>query len=174
MSTDTPKGTAAPKLSAVETIKQESGFLFGTIGEELTSDADHFDKDSLQLLKFHGSYQQDDRDLRTKAKKLGLDKQYSMMLRSRIPAGIMTAAQFIAHLDLCDSIGNTTMKLTTRQAIQLHGIVKGDLKTAISTINRVGLSTLAACGDVNRNVMCCPAKRASGPHQEMQSLAHTL
>ncbi|XZE56425.1 NADPH-dependent assimilatory sulfite reductase hemoprotein subunit [Planctomycetaceae bacterium SH139] len=174
MSTDTPQGTAAPKLSAVETIKQESGFLFGTLGEELKSDSDHFDKDSIQLLKFHGSYQQDDRDLRTKAKKLGLDKQFSMMLRSRIPAGIMTAAQFIAHLDLCDSIGNATMKLTTRQAIQLHGIVKGDLKTAISTIHRVGLSTLAACGDVNRNVMCCPAKRASGPHQEMQSLAHTL
>lgn len=164
MSTDTPK------LSPVELIKAESNFLRGTIGEELRSDVDHFDKDSIQLLKFHGTYQQDNRDDRSANKAEGGGKAYSMMLRSRIPGGIMTSDQFIAHLDLCDTLGNATMKLTTRQTIQLHGILKSDLKKTIARINEVGLSTLAACGDVNRNVMCCPAKRTGTVHAQMQQL----
>lgn len=173
MSTDTPNSSAA-KLSAVEEIKDKSRFLLGTIGEELKEDIDHFDKDSIQLLKFHGSYQQDDRDSRSKAKSAGGGKAFSMMLRSRIPAGIMTSDQFIAHLDLCDEFGNATMKLTTRQSIQLHGIPKSDLKATIRRINDIGLSTLAACGDVNRNVMCCPAKRSDAVHNEMQAFAYEL
>lgn len=173
MSTDTPKGSPA-KLSAVEEIKEQSRFLLGTIGQELAEEIDHFAKDSIQLLKFHGSYQQDDRDARGGGKAAGGGKAYSMMLRSRIPAGLMTSDQFIAHLDLCDQFGNATMKLTTRQAIQLHGILKGDLKATIRRINDIGLSTLAACGDVNRNVMCCPAKRSDAVHNAMQAFAHEL
>lgn len=169
MSTDTPEKTVEAKLSAVEGIKIESRYLRGTIGRELTEPTDQFDKDSQQLLKFHGSYQQDDRDTRGKD-----GKAYSMMLRSRIPGGLMTSAQFIAHLDLCDEFGNATMKLTTRQAIQLHGILKGNLKPTIRRINDIGLSTLAACGDVNRNVMCCPAKRTDAVHNEIQQLAYTI
>jgi sulfite reductase (ferredoxin) len=179
MSTDTPQSKTtgedpSVKLSAVEEIKEQSRFLFGTIGQELREDVDHFNKDNIQLLKFHGSYQQDDRDARLAAKKEGGGKAFSMMLRSRIPAGIMTSDQFVAHLDLCDQFGNATMKLTTRQSIQLHGIPKGDLKATIRRINDVGLSTLSACGDVNRNVMCCPAKRTDRVHNQMQKLAYDL
>ena len=162
--------TDAPKLNPVELIKEESNFLRGTIGEELRSDLDHFDKDSIQLLKFHGTYQQDNRDDRAASKSEGGGKAFSMMLRSRIPGGIMSSDQFIAHLDLCDTLGNSTMKLTTRQTIQLHGVLKSDLKKTIARINEVGLSTLAACGDVNRNVMCCPAKRTDKVHAQMQQL----
>lgn len=174
MSTETPSGSATPKLSAVEAIKDSSNFLRGTIGRELREETDHFDKDNIQLLKFHGTYQQDDRDARGAAKGEGGGKSFSMMLRSRIPGGIMTSQQFIAHLDLCDTFGNSTMRLTTRQAIQLHGILKGDLKATIRRINEVGLSTLAACGDVNRNVMCCPAKRSDKVHHTIQAMAYTL
>lgn len=134
--------TDAPKLNPVELIKEESNFLRGTIGEELRSDLDHFDKDSIQLLKFHGTYQQDNRDDRAASKSEGGGKAFSMMLRSRIPGGIMSSDQFIAHLDLCDTLGNSTMKLTTRQTIQLHGVLKSDLKKTIARINEVGLSTL--------------------------------
>jgi len=162
------------KLSPVEGIKVESRYLRGTLARELKEETDQFEKESIQLLKFHGSYQQDDRDSRAKTRGEGSGKSFSMMLRSRIPGGLMTSAQLLEHLDLCDQVGNATMKLTTRQAIQLHGILKGDLKKTIRRIHDVGLSTLAACGDVNRNVMCCPAKRTSGVHQEIQRLTHTL
>ncbi len=162
--------TDATKLSANELLKEKSNFLRGTIGAELRSDVDHFDKDSIQLLKFHGTYQQDNRDDRAASKSEGGGKAFSMMLRSRIPGGIMSSEQFIAHLDLCDTLGNATMKLTTRQTIQLHGVLKSDLKKTIARINEVGLSTLAACGDVNRNVMCCPAKRTGPVHAQMQQL----
>lgn len=173
MSTDTPQSSSA-KLSAVEEIKDKSRFLLGSIGEELSEETDHFNKDNIQLLKFHGSYQQDDRDSRGAAKSAGGGKAFSMMLRSRIPGGIMTSDQFIAHLDLCDQFGNATMKLTTRQSIQLHGIPKHDLKATIRRINDIGLSTLAACGDVNRNVMCCPAKRTDAVHGTIQRFAYDI
>ncbi len=161
------------KLSPVELIKSESQHLRGTIGEDLASDSDQFAKPNTQLLKFHGTYQQDDRDSR--AKKDGKSgKQFSMMTRTRIPGGRLTAAQLLAHLDLCDTLGNATLKCTTRQALQLHGIVKSDLRETIRRINEVQLSTLAACGDVNRNVMCCPAPLQNAVHSEMHRLTEAL
>ncbi len=163
--------TDVTKLSAVESIKEASRFLRGTIGEEIQEPVDHFGKDNIQLLKFHGTYQQDDRDARGKGSG---GKAYSMMLRCRIPGGILSSDQFIAHLDLCDTLGNATMKLTTRQTIQLHGILKDNLKPTIARINEIGLSTLAACGDVNRNVMCCPAKRTDRVHAQMQQLCYDI
>ncbi len=166
--------TDAQKLSAVESIKQASRYLLGTIGEELQAPVDHFDKDNLQLLKFHGTYQQDNRDDRAASRGEGAGKSFSMMLRCRIPGGIMSSDQFIAHLDLCDTIGNATMKLTTRQTIQLHGILKSDLKGTIARINEIGLSTLAACGDVNRNVMCCPVKNTDPVRREIQKLCYEI
>src|SRR5690606_8578801 len=99
---------------------------------------------------------------------------YGMMLRCRIPGGILSSDQFLSILELCDTLGNSTMKLTTRQVIQLHGIPKGNLKQTIARVNQVGLSTLAACGDVNRNVMCCPAKRSGKVHNQIQQLCHDL
>lgn len=168
MSTDTPK------LSPVETIKDESNFLHGTIAEEISQPIDHFDKSNIQLLKFHGTYQQDDRDARATAKKEGGGKAYSMMVRLRIPGGRISSKQMLAQLDLCEELGNATMKVTTRQTLQLHGILKDDLRPTIKRINDIELSTLAACGDVNRNIMCCPAKRTDGIHAELEALTDAL
>ncbi len=162
------------RVNTVEKIKAESKWLAGSIADDLQSETDQFEKDNLQLLKFHGTYQQDDRDLRSELRKMGKGKAFSMMIRCRIPGGRMTAAQFIAHLDICELLGNSTMKITTRQTIQLHGVVKQDLRETIRLINSLGLSTLAACGDVNRNVMCCPAKRNDSVRQELQRLTDEL
>ena len=166
--------TDAAKLSPVEKIKADSQFLAGTIFEELAESTDHFNKEDIQLLKFHGTYQQDDRDRRAELKKAGGDKAYMMMVRCRIPGGRMTADQLLAQLDTCDTLGNATLKITTRQTLQLHGILKSDLRETIHRINAIQLSTLAACGDVNRNVMCCPAKRFDGIREEMNRFTDDL
>ncbi len=162
------------KLSPVEEIKIQSQFLRGTILEDLATDSEDFAKPNTQLLKFHGTYQQDDRDGRNKGGEGKSGKSYSMMIRTRIPGGRLTAEQMLAHLDLCDELGNATLKCTTRQALQLHGILKSDLRKTIKRINDVQLSTLAACGDVNRNVMCCPAPSNDDVHVEMRRLTDAL
>ena len=166
--------TDAPKLSPVETIKEGSDYLKGTIDQEIAGSVNHFDKSNIQLLKFHGTYQQDDRDARLTAKKTGSGKAYSMMVRLRIPGGRIRPDQMLSMLDLCERLGNATMKITTRQTLQLHGILKDDLRETISYINEIALSTLAACGDVNRNIMCCPAKRAGSIHADMEKLTDEL
>lgn len=169
------ENTAEEKLSPVEGMKTASRYLRGTIAEELAAPTDHFGKEDLQLLKFHGTYQQDDREARGGATESGKsEKAYSFMVRSRIPAGIMTSEQLLAHLDLCDEIGNTTLKVTTRQGLQLHGILKSNLRQCIKRINDVHLSTLSACGDVNRNVMACPAPYADNIRPAIQKLAYDL
>ncbi|MCA9132318.1 MAG: NADPH-dependent assimilatory sulfite reductase hemoprotein subunit, partial [Planctomycetales bacterium] len=162
------------KLSATEGIKSESRFLRGTIAEDLGNDSDEFEKSNTQLLKFHGTYQQDDRDSRNKGEGGRSGKQFSMMVRSRVPGGRLTAAQMIAQLDLCDELGNATLKCTTRQALQLHCIRKENLRQVIHRINEVQMSTLAACGDVNRNVMCCPAPLQDAVHIEMRRLTEAV
>ncbi|QDT33894.1 NADPH-dependent assimilatory sulfite reductase hemoprotein subunit [Thalassoglobus polymorphus] len=161
---------ADKKLSKVEGIKGDSQYLRGSIKEDLLSDAPQVSSDNFQLLKFHGTYQQDNRDERK-----GGSKSYSFMVRSRIPGGKVTAAQFLAELDLCDKYGNETLRITDRQGFQIHGVVKGDLKSTIRGINESKLSTLSACGDVCRNFMCCPAPHHNSPiHDEMQALAKKL
>ena len=166
--------TDAPKLSPVETIKEGSDYLKGTIGQEIADSIDHFDKSNIQLLKFHGTYQQDDRDARLTARKTGAGKAYSMMVRLRIPGGRIQSDQMLSMLDLCERLGNSTIKITTRQTLQLHGVLKDDLRETIAYINEIALSTLAACGDVNRNIMCCPAKRAGSIHEDMEKLTDVL
>jgi sulfite reductase (ferredoxin) len=163
------------KLSAVELIKDASHYLRGTIGEELRATSSHFGKEDLQLLKFHGTYQQDDREQRGGATESGKsEKQYSFMVRSRIPAGMMTAEQLLVHLDICDTIGNSTLKITTRQGLQLHGILKENLRDCMQRINHSMLTTLAACGDVNRNTMACPAPYRDKIRPAVQKLAHDI
>ena len=162
------------KLSPVEIFKIDSNYLRGSIAKELQSDTAKFDKGDVQLLKFHGTYQQDDREQRVKTDGGKSEKQHSFMVRSRIPAGIMTSEQLLAHMDLADEIGNTTVKITTRQGIQLHGIIKSDLKQCIRRINDTALSTLSACGDVNRNVMACPAPYKDSIRPVVQQLAYDL
>ncbi len=143
------------KLSKVEPIKVNSRQLRGTIAEELTGDDPHFSGDNVQLLKHHGTYQQDNRDDRG-----GGGKEWIFMVRTRVPGGKVSAAQFLAELDLCERYGNGTLRVTDRQGFQLHGVPKANLRDAIRGINETKLTTLAACGDVERNVNVLP-----GPHQ---------
>ena len=157
----TTESNAAEKQappSPVEAIKFESRGLRGGIPEFLTGDQDHFDETGKQLLKFHGSYQQDDRDARKNRKEGSTGgKFYMFMVRARIPGGLLTANQYLAIDDLAEKYANKTVRLTSRQSIQFHGIIKDGLKPTIAGLNHCLLSTLSACGDVNRNVMACPA-----------------
>jgi len=164
------------KLSKVELLKDASHQLRGTLAEELQNDKPEFSDDAATLLKHHGSYLQDDRDSR-KAKGVdgkALGKQYSCMVRTRVPGGRGTAQQFLAELDLCDKLANGTLRITSRQGFQLHGVLKGDLKESIRTINDIQLTTFAACGDVNRNVMACPAPIKSAVYEQIQELSQEL
>src|ERR1043165_4692408 len=142
---------AAQKLTHNEIIKEAIPTLAGTIGQVLSDpNADRFAEDDVQFLKFHGIYQQDDRDLRKTQKK------FIMMIRGRIPGGVMTPKQWCVFDDLAWLYGNNTLRITTRQSIQFHGVVKANLRRLVKKINESMLSTLAACGDVNRNVLAPP------------------
>ena len=143
--------TATPTLTKNELIKQGDPTLGGGIATTLLDPAtDRFHEDDEQFLKFHGIYQQDDRDLRKTGKK------YMMMIRGRIPGGVMTPAQWITFDDLATNFGNNTLRITTRQSLQFHGVLKSGLGTLVKKINESLLSTLAACGDVNRNITASP------------------
>lgn len=157
------------KLSKNEGLKEHSQFLRGTIADELAAGGGTFNEDNQQLLKFHGTYQQDNRDVRSKG------KEFIFMVRTRMPGGRVTAEQFLGELDLCDTYGNGTLRVTDRQGFQLHGVLQGDLQAAIRGINDIKLSTIAACGDVCRNFMSCPAPIRNNPvRDEMQAMAATL
>ncbi len=163
-----------PKLTKNELLKANSRQLRGTIAEELGNDADHFSGEAAKVLKHHGSYQQDDRELRNLKDEDGnpLGKSYMFMVRTRIPGGKVSAEQFLAELDLGDQFGNGTVRITTRQGFQLHGVLRNNLKETIQAINHSKLTTLAACGDVTRNVMCCPAPyKNSKVHDVLQAMA---
>ncbi len=160
--------------SKVEQIKAESQHLRGQIAEELQSERSHFSEAQIQLLKFHGTYQQEDRDARQVRKSAGAEKAYQFMVRSRIPGGALTAEQYLAEDEIADRYSNGTLRITTRQGFQLHGVLKGNLHSTIHDINEALLSTLAACGDVNRNVMGCPAPTSSGAQAKIQELAHQI
>ena len=160
-------GTSADTFSKNESIKAASNHLRGLIKEELVEDTPVFSDDSEQLLKFHGIYQQDDRDRRKEARAKGLDKHHQLMIRTRIPGGIVSADAYIAHDDISQKWANGTLRVTTRQDFQLHGVLKGDLKKSIAGINDALLTTLGGCGDVNRNVMCCPEPKADAFHEHL-------
>ncbi|MDZ8104534.1 MAG: sulfite reductase, ferredoxin dependent [Nostoc sp. DedQUE12a] len=148
-----PSPVASRKPSKVEVIKENSNFLREPVATEILEDTTHFSENAVQLLKFHGSYQQDNRDNRAK----GQEKDYQFMLRTKNPGGLVPPQLYLALDKLADDYGNHTLRATTRQGFQLHGILKKNLKTAIATIvNNLG-STLGACGDINRNVMAPPA-----------------
>ncbi|MFI5356317.1 MAG: NADPH-dependent assimilatory sulfite reductase hemoprotein subunit [Opitutales bacterium] len=143
--------TPETQVSHNEILKDQSPTLAGTLAATLADPAaDRFSDDDTQFLKFHGAYQQDDRDLRKTGKK------FQMMVRGRIPGGVMTAAQWVVFDDLATRHGNNTLRLTTRQSIQFHGVLLAGLGPLIKAVNASLLSTLAACGDVNRNVTASP------------------
>ena len=158
-----PPSSGSPKLSKVETLKRESQFLREPLATELGQDSSHFSEAAVQILKFHGSYQQDDRDSRQERRQAGLERDYRMMLRTRQPGGHMPAPLYLTLDRLADQYGYGTLRLTTRQTIQLHGILKQDLKTVIRQIIQEMGSTIATCGDINRNVMASPAPFKNKP-----------
>ncbi len=166
---------AAPKRSGTEVIKENSRALRGDIAAELQQDAPKFNDQNKQLLKFHGTYQQEDRDARKARRAEGLGKHYMFMVRCKIPGGRVTADQYLGLDALAGQYSNGTLRFTTRQGIQFHGVLKGDLKATIAGINATLLTTLGACGDVERNVMACPAPhRHDGIHEELQATAARL
>jgi sulfite reductase (ferredoxin) len=155
----TPTQPAVRKPSKVEGIKERSHFLREPLATELTLDTNYFTEDAIQILKFHGSYQQDNRDHRVR----GQEKDYSMMLRTRSPGGFIPPELYLTLDRLADTYGNGTLRATTRQGFQLHGVLKKNLKATIAAIVKSMGSTLGACGDLNRNVMAPPAPYRDRP-----------
>jgi hypothetical protein len=175
MSQNAPTTPATKPLHKNEHLKSESNFLRGNILRDLADQSTgSITEDSAQLTKFHGIYAQDDRDLRNQRRKEGREKAFSFMARVRVPGGVCTPAQWIALDALADQHANGTLKLTTRQAFQFHGILKGDLWRTINGVNRALLDTIAACGDVNRNVMCNPNPEHSALHAEVYAVANSI
>lgn len=161
-------------LSEVERIKVESLGLRGPLQEELQNDANFLTEEAKQVLKFHGSYQQEDRDQRRERKKAGLEPAYSFMIRSKLPGGAMTAEQYLLHDDITDRYGDSTLRITTRQGFQLYGVVKQDLRNTIHDLNEAMVTTFGACGDVVRNVTTCPAPLPGGNRLKVIELAKEI
>jgi sulfite reductase (ferredoxin) len=160
--------TAGP--TKFEQLKSESGHLREPLYTELGNELPNFSENAVQILKFHGSYQQDNRDNRQK----GREKDWQMMLRLRSPGGRISSDLYLAMDELADRLGNGTLRVTTRQAFQMHGVRKENLKEVIGTIVRHLGSTLAACGDINRNVMAPAAPYAKGGYPAARQLADDI
>ena len=158
--------------SDVEDIKRRSNYLRGTLAETLEDRiTGSIPEDDNRLMKFHGSYMQDDRDLRNERKKQKLEPAYQFMLRVRAAGGVVTPEQWLMMDRVAQKYANGTIRLTTRQSFQLHGVLKWNMKSTIQEVNEALLSTLAACGDVNRNVMCNPNPHQSDIHGEVYEWA---
>src|SRR5215468_11013306 len=163
------------ELSRNERIKEASEYLRGTLAEGLTEEiTGSIVEDDAQLVKFHGMYLQDDRDLRGERSAKKMEKAFSFMLRVRIPGGVLTPKQWLALDEVARIYGNGTMRLTTRQTVQLHGVIKSNLKTTLKAIDRVVLNSIAACGDINRNVMCNVLPEQSHAHKAAIDLARAI
>ena len=155
-----------------EDIKTESNYLRGTIAEGLhDTSTGAISAADQQLTKFHGTYMQDDRDLRDERKAQGLEPAYSFMIRCRLPGGVATSSQWLQMDAISSDHGNETMKLTTRQTFQFHGVVKSKLRPAMQSINKALMTTIAACGDVNRNVMCSSLPEKSAYHSDVHKIS---
>ncbi len=157
-----------PKVTHNEVIKEAIPTLAGNIAATLAANAEKFSDDDTQFTKFHGIYQQDDRDQRKSGKK------FILMVRSRIPGGVMTPKQWSVYDDLASQHGNNTLRVTTRQSIQFHGVVMSGLGPLVKSINESLLSTLAACGDVNRNVMAPPTPAYTRAREQVFEDCHRV
>jgi sulfite reductase (ferredoxin) len=158
------------KASAVEDLKRASGGLRGALGEEFANDLDHLSNESGILLKFHGAYQQDDRDLR----KAQHRKSHSFMVRVSVPGGVMTAEQYLALDALADTVADGRLRITSRGGLQYHYVGKRDLRSLMQALAAAGRSTLAACGDVVRNVVWCAAPFESDLRREVSGLVRLI
>jgi sulfite reductase (NADPH) hemoprotein beta-component len=158
-----------------EDIKAASNYLRGTIAEGLLDESTAaLSASDGQLTKFHGTYMQDDRDLRDERKAQGLEPAYSFMIRCRLPGGVATPSQWLQMDAISSAHGNETMKLTTRQTFQFHGVIKSKLRSAMRAINKALMTTIAACGDVNRNVMCSSLPELSEYHREVHAISKKI
>lgn len=163
------------ELSELERIKYESNYLRGTLVESLADPiTGSLAFADTQLSKFHGMYQQFDRDLEKERKRQKLEPAYSFLIRVRIPGGVVTPKQWLQMDWISEEYANHTLKLTTRQAFQLHGVIKSNLKKTIQAMNAELMDTIAACGDVNRNVMCHPNPAESELHAEVAETARLI
>ena len=161
--------------SDVEEIKERSNYLRGTLKESMLEPlSSGISDDDNRLMKHHGSYLQDDRDLRNERQKQKLEPAYQFMLRVRLPGGVATPAQWLVLDELADKYGNGTLKQTTRETFQMHGILKWNMKKTMQELNEVLLDTIAACGDVNRNVMCVANPYQSEIHSEVYEWSKKL
>ncbi len=160
--------------SKVEGVKKSSRHLRGKIAETMAAGATHFTEEDVTLLKFHGVYQQDDRDVRHERRKAKLEDAHMFMVRCAIPAGVLTSAQLLSLLDIADKYANGTLRVTTRQGFQFHGVLMNHLKKNIAGINKALITTLSACGDVERNVMACAAPLPDAAHMLVRKLAREI
>jgi len=155
-------------LSKVEQIKNDSDYLAGKIASQLQNSDPYFEENEVQLLKFHGTYQQYNRDTATELKQKGLEKEFYFMIRTKIPAGLITSKQYIELDDLTNEFSDPSLRITTRQTIQFHGVLKGNLKKIINTVSTMLLSTYGACGDVVRNVTTIAAPINDQIHNQLR------
>jgi sulfite reductase (ferredoxin) len=172
--TPEPAAQPAAEPNAVERLKVESHYLRDPLVAEFAAGGTHITDDGYQILKFHGSYQQDDRDVRNDRRKAGDEYDFGFMIRLRVAAGDIPPALWLALDDLATRFGRSTIRLTTRQSVQLHFIPKGDVRTVIRTVNDALASTLGACGDVNRNVMAAPLPLADPRYVTVRAMALAL
>jgi sulfite reductase (NADPH) hemoprotein beta-component len=165
----------AENLSSIEKIKQESDGLRGTISESLKDEVTGaIREDDQALIKFHGMYQQDDRDRREERAAKKLDRLYSFMIRLRLPGGFMTPEQWIATHDIAGEHSTGVIKITTRQTLQLHGIIKSHIKPTIQSFSAAKLNSIATCGDINRNVICSSHPKQSPIHEQVFAYAQNI
>lgn len=163
------------KLSDIERIKQASDGLRGSITESLNDElTGAIREDDQAVIKFHGMYQQDDRDRRDERAEKKLERLYSFMIRLRLPGGFITSEQWVAANDIADTYSTGVIKITTRQTIQLHGIVKSEIKPTIQSFNSAKLDSIATCGDINRNVLCSAHPKQSAIHEEIFKYADKI
>jgi sulfite reductase (NADPH) hemoprotein beta-component len=162
-------------LSPIEKIKKESDGLRGTIKQSLQNDiTGAISEDDQAVIKFHGMYQQDDRDRREERAEKKLERLYTFMIRLRLPGGFLTPQQWIAMHHIAGENSTGVIKITTRQTIQLHGLVKSKIKPTIQAFSKARLDSIATCGDINRNVLCSSHPKQSPIHQEIFSYADKI
>jgi len=163
------------EFSRNERIKEASDYLRGTLADGLREEiTGAIIEDDAQLVKFHGMYLQDDRDLRPERARKKMEKAFAFMIRVRIPGGVLTSEQWLALDQVAREYGSGTMRLTTRQTVQLHGVIKSNLKATLKKIDAVVLNSIAACGDINRNVMCNALPEQSHAHKASIELARAI
>src|SRR5256884_1102777 len=161
-------------LSPVENVKELSRGLRGDLAAELTQRTTHVSDESAQLLKFHGTYQQEDRDQRRAQRGTDAEPAHQFMVRCKIPGGVVSGPQYLVIDELAERYGNGTLRVTTRQGNQFHGVLKGDLKPTIRAVNDALVTTLGACGDVVRKVLSCPAWVADGLREQVLSVTRRV